>query len=355
MAGIVAEQGSLEWKKQRAGKINASNCAAFEGMHKFSSSSDVVRDSVRELSGAESEFKGNQFTEWGKKHEPLAIERFERLTGLVVEQTGSIAHADYPFLRASPDGLIGLDACIEIKCPYNGQGKGKTYSITDPDKTMYLWQIRMQLEVLDLEVCHYFCYVGEDVWKHEQVKRGTYFDHELQADVNWLDQRVSGSLLPQPRDGDVRRVDLFQAWHNFIHSEHQDPELRKKYLDPKDHCRRVDGDSSLDELYQKVKRQVALEAEIEAKAGDEMSGLATINKEIADLKTKLKKTYDNNVTNGKLQVHISVNKPSFDFKSAFEAIGGKKRIKELGLEEKKFNKQSVKQVTKILLEETTNG
>ena len=277
MSGIVHKQGSPGWKKQRAGKINASTCAAFEGMHKHSSSLAVVRDSVRELSGAESEFKGNYFTDWGQEHEPIAIERFERITGFIVEPTGSIAHPDYPFLRASPDGLIGLDACIEIKCPYNGHGKGNTYSITDSAKTMYLWQIRMQLEVLDLEVCHYFCYVGEDVWKHEQVKRGTYFDYEIQTDVNWLDQRVSGSLLPQPRDGDVRRVDLFQAWHNFIHCEYQDPELRKKYLDPKDHCKRVDGDTTLDELYDKWRRKAALETAIEDKAGDHIQGLETIN------------------------------------------------------------------------------
>lgn len=174
-------QGEAGWLKERAGKINASNCAAFELQHKFSKPLDVVRESVRALSDAESEFKGNKFTDWGTEHEPIAIAFFEGLTGLVVEPTGSIAHPDYPFLRASPDGLIGLDQCIEIKCPYNGHGKGKTYSIKDPAKTMYLWQIRMQLEVLDLDRCHYFCYINEDVWKHEEVVRGKYFPHEIQG------------------------------------------------------------------------------------------------------------------------------------------------------------------------------
>jgi len=181
MSGIVSDQGTPEWKKQRAGKINASSCAAFERQHKFSKPLDVVRESVRALAGAESEFSGNQFTDWGTKTEPVAIERFERLTGLVVEPTGSIEHAEYPFLRASPDGLIGLDACIEVKCPYNAHGKGKTYGINDPSKTMYLWQIRMQLEVLNLDVCHYFCYISEDVFRHQEVFRNKYFKHEIQG------------------------------------------------------------------------------------------------------------------------------------------------------------------------------
>jgi hypothetical protein len=173
--------------------------------------------------------------------------------------------------------------------------------------------------------------------------------------VSWLDQKVSGSLLPQPRDGEVRRVALFQAWHNFIHSEYQDPELRKKYLDPKDHCKRVDGDTTLDELYHKWKRKAALEIEIEDKAGEQIQGLDTVNEEITELKSKLKTDYSGNITNGKLQVHISVKKAAFDFKAAFEAIGGKKRIKDLGLDATAFNKKSVKQVSNIKLEEATNG
>jgi putative phage-type endonuclease len=175
------KQGTPEWLMQRAGKINASSCAAFEGAHKFSKAPDVVREAVRALAGADSEFKGNAATAHGVKTEPVAIKRFESLTGLVVEPTGSIEHPEYSFLRASPDGLIGLDACIEVKCPYSFKGPAKTYSIKDPAKTMYLWQIRMQLEVLDLEVCHFFCYINEDVWKHEHVVRGKYFNHEIQG------------------------------------------------------------------------------------------------------------------------------------------------------------------------------
>ena len=55
------KQGEPGWLIERAGKINSSNCAAFERQHKFSKPLDVVRESVRALSGAESEFKGNQF------------------------------------------------------------------------------------------------------------------------------------------------------------------------------------------------------------------------------------------------------------------------------------------------------
>ena len=172
--------------------------------------------------------------------------------------------------------------------------------------------------------------------------------------MSWLEQKVSGSLLPQPRDGEVRRVDLFQAWHSFIHSEFQDPELLKKYLDKPDHCALV-NDSVIDDLYSKWKRKTALENDIYLKSGTQMEGLTTIEKEISELKKQIKRKYTNNVSNGRLNVHISEDKPVFDFKKAFEAIGGNQRIRDLGLDAAVFNKKSVKKITKIELEEIKNG
>ena len=342
----IVKQGSAEWLQQRAGKINSSTCAAFEAKHKFKKAMDVVRDSVRDLAGAESEFKTNDAVEHGRKTEPVATDFFEQHTGLRVEATGSIEHPEYSFLRASPDGLVGLDACLEVKCPYAyGRKTPNTYSIFDEDKTMYLWQVKMQMECLDVDVCHFICYVSPDVFHIDKVVR----------EAGWLEQPVSGSLLPTPRDNWVPRVGLFQAWHNFIHSEYQDPETRKKYLDGKDHCKRVDGDPLLDELSQKWRRKISLEAQIEEKAGQEKQGLATLLGEIDELKKSLKAQFDSNVTNGLLQVHITNKAASFNYKNAFEAVGGKQRIKDLGLDAAAFNNKSVKQISNIKLEETTNG
>ena len=53
----LAIQGSPEWHAARAGKIKASVCAAFEGKHPYMKPEDLVRQEVRALAGAESEFK----------------------------------------------------------------------------------------------------------------------------------------------------------------------------------------------------------------------------------------------------------------------------------------------------------
>ena len=53
----------------------------------------------------------------GVKYEKTAIQAFEDRTGNKVKPGGLHIHLNYPFLAASPDGLIGTDQVIEVKCP----------------------------------------------------------------------------------------------------------------------------------------------------------------------------------------------------------------------------------------------
>src|SRR5690606_31392728 len=54
---------------------------------------------------------------WGKEMEPRAIEYFQEQTGMEVERVGFVSFGDHA--GGSPDGLIGEDAILEVKCPYS--------------------------------------------------------------------------------------------------------------------------------------------------------------------------------------------------------------------------------------------
>lgn len=54
---------------------------------------------------------------WGHEMEPAAREAYEQAMGVEVELCGFIEHS--PSFGGSPDGLVGDDGGIEIKCPYN--------------------------------------------------------------------------------------------------------------------------------------------------------------------------------------------------------------------------------------------
>jgi putative phage-type endonuclease len=54
---------------------------------------------------------------WGTQTEPEARMAYEAERGVIVHETGFIKHPVIAFCGASPDGLIGDDGMLELKCP----------------------------------------------------------------------------------------------------------------------------------------------------------------------------------------------------------------------------------------------
>ena len=62
-------------------------------------------------------FKGNASTSWGLHKEPVAIAQFSQERHVTVTVSGLIVDEEFPFLAASPDGLVGENEIVEVKCP----------------------------------------------------------------------------------------------------------------------------------------------------------------------------------------------------------------------------------------------
>ena len=112
------EQRSKEWFAARAQRITGSAIGAILGLSPFATPADVMRRMVRDYHGQPSEFKGNVATEHGTINEPNALADYVMQYEQVIE-CGFFVHPDFEWLGASPDGLIGDDGLIEIKCPYS--------------------------------------------------------------------------------------------------------------------------------------------------------------------------------------------------------------------------------------------
>jgi hypothetical protein len=54
---------------------------------------------------------------WGKAQEPFARAAYEIARDVLVEQVGFVMHSDIARFGCSPDGLVGDDGLIQIKCP----------------------------------------------------------------------------------------------------------------------------------------------------------------------------------------------------------------------------------------------
>jgi len=150
------QQGSDEWLEARRPYESASQIAALSGEHPRLSVAKYVRQRVRQLARAESEFKMVPAVEHGTKMEPYARRHLEKTQNVKIRETGFIVHPEYNFLGASPDGMIGLDTICEFKCPYPMYTK-KPYSIFDASKRMYKVQVEMQMACTDTDFCYFYC------------------------------------------------------------------------------------------------------------------------------------------------------------------------------------------------------
>jgi putative phage-type endonuclease len=110
------EQRTEEWFEARKGRITASSVGAILGHAPYATRDDVMRRMVREYHGAPEEFEGNIATEYGTRNEGGALTEYILETGNRVEAIGFIEHEHWA--GCSPDGFIGEDGGLEIKCPF---------------------------------------------------------------------------------------------------------------------------------------------------------------------------------------------------------------------------------------------
>jgi putative phage-type endonuclease len=115
------EQGSPEWFAARSGKATASHVVDILATIKTGESAsrknyraDLV---VERLTGNKTEGFRSPAMDWGVETEPLARAAYEARTGNFVDQIAFVDHHTIPNFGCSPDGLVGDEGLIEIKCP----------------------------------------------------------------------------------------------------------------------------------------------------------------------------------------------------------------------------------------------
>lgn len=117
----MSQQGTLEWKLERVGKFSASRMSDLLATTKSGPAASrknyLAELLVERMTGEPTEGFTTAAMQWGIDKEPEARALYELSTGLAVEQVGFILHPAMPFAGASPDGLVGADGGLEIKCP----------------------------------------------------------------------------------------------------------------------------------------------------------------------------------------------------------------------------------------------
>ena len=169
------EQGSEQWKKDRLGKVTASPVKNVISNGRGGAPSKMAETYMIELiaeklTGMSKPFFENDAMKWGTETEPQARDTYSvKNDFVIVREVAYVEHNEH--ILISPDGLIGEDGLLEIKCP-NTTTQLKR-ALSDDYSSDYKAQIQMQLWVTERQWCDFVS-----------------FDPRLDCPAGYLQQRV---------------------------------------------------------------------------------------------------------------------------------------------------------------------
>lgn len=143
----MMEQLSPEWFAARCGKATASKIADIIAKTKSGPSASRATYMgtliAERLTGVPADSFSNAAMQWGTDKEPEARDAYRIHALCTVDEIGFIPHPTIPMSGASPDGLIGDDGLVEIKCPNTGTHIDTLLGKSVPAKyrTQIMWQL----------------------------------------------------------------------------------------------------------------------------------------------------------------------------------------------------------------------
>ena len=171
-------QRSNEWFDARKGRFTASDIHKLLGVRGLGQTGEsyIFEKAIEEVFGLDEEDSFVSIDmQRGVTLEPLAFRKFKELKEidfLDVQETTFFSFGSHA--GASPDGLVGNDAILEIKCPrptkfFNLVAKG----IEAIDKE-YIAQMQMQMLCTNSVKAYFFNYIifnGKEMWHEIEVQR----------------------------------------------------------------------------------------------------------------------------------------------------------------------------------------
>ncbi len=196
-------QGSKEWHDHREGRFTGSEIHKLMGIkgvgktgesYAFEKAVEIVfgRDLTDSYVSADMQ-RGNDL-------EPIAFETFKSIKALdfiEVSECSFFAYGDNA--GASPDGLVGLNSVLEIKCPRPLKFFNLVANGIDAIDSDYIYQMQMEMLVTNSKECFFFNYIiynGVPMWHEIVVQRD-------EAIIEKMKERINEAVLIRDKYVDV--------------------------------------------------------------------------------------------------------------------------------------------------------
>lgn len=198
------EQRSEEWFAARLGKVTASRIgdlmARNSGGYAASRANYMAELLVERLTGEPREGFQSAAMAWGTETEPMARSAYAFHCDAQVSEVGFVDHPTVTQSGASPDGLVGDQGMVEIKCPNTATHIDTLLGAKIARK--YLLQMQWQMACAKRAWCDFVSFdprLPEEMRLHvERVERDDALIGQIEAEVQtFLEElaRKHGQLI----------------------------------------------------------------------------------------------------------------------------------------------------------------
>lgn len=194
------EQGTEEWIEARRGIVTASvigqliTPATLKPANNDKTRALIAQLAAERITGRTDPVFVNDDMARGTLHEPIARDKYAEHHGVTVEQVGFLVREFSGGVRlgASPDGLVGDDGGIEIKCP---RAKTHIQTIVTGEVPAYnLAQVQAFLVVTGRDWCDFVSFhsglplftkrvLPDEKWRNTIITAATNAEHAIGAIV----------------------------------------------------------------------------------------------------------------------------------------------------------------------------
>ena len=202
------------WFQQRAGRITASKFR--QVLH-----TDISQQSISLLLSIcypESYKAVSSACQYGCEHEDVArekyIESYSRIhETFFVVKSGLILHPSYPFLGATPDGIVNCSCCgsgvLEIKCPFRCKEKSfedaasqKSFCLEEDNGDLrlkvdhtYYYQVQLQMKICYVEYADFVLWREDDMFVQRIVIDTEFIDDAINKTVPFIKLAILPELV----------------------------------------------------------------------------------------------------------------------------------------------------------------
>jgi putative phage-type endonuclease len=193
----MIEQGTPEWLELRRGKVTASRVADILAKTKTGTSVSrqnyLIELALQRLTKTIEPSYTNSYMEWGTATEPQARVAYEVHTNNFVDQVPFIDHPTIQGFGCSPDGLVGADGLLEIKCP-SSPTHWEYFKAKEPPKKYFI-QMQAQMAVTGAKWCDFVSFDPRFPERSQLLIVNVPKDHEfilfMEAEIKQFLEEVS--------------------------------------------------------------------------------------------------------------------------------------------------------------------